>query len=56
MKGFSRSVPTVTLNSGVHSSIRYRYVSLFISYNDGMITTSLDFRVSGVVVEIDAIS
>lgn len=39
-----------------HSSIRYRCVSPFISYNEDMIATSLDFRVLGVVVEIDAIS
>lgn len=39
---------------GGHSCTRYRWVSPFIS--QGMIATSLDFRVSGVVVEIDAIS
>lgn len=30
-----------------HISIQYRCVSLFISYNEGMMATSLDFRVFG---------
>jgi hypothetical protein len=41
---------------GGRSCIRYRWVTPFISYSESMIATSLDFRVSGVVVEIDAIS
>jgi hypothetical protein len=35
MRGFSQSVPIVTLNSGVTVCIRYRCVSPFISYKAG---------------------
>lgn len=55
-QGFFPVSATMTLKSGVHSSIRFRWVSIFIYFNEDMIATSLDFRVSGVVVEIDTIS